>query len=492
MFKNKSHVCCRLFTLLIFNLFFLILLIPCSLKCQEDDSLYYTNPDYHIAKELFTRRIVMLGDYGHSQPGPYHHVLNTLDNWLKICATKNKDVHLTLILETEKEKTDEINKYIMTDDMSTLIDKFAPGFFLEDLEFYTQLRNFSRRLDSVNNSRTNKLFFNIKGFEEVGNINFEKQALRSRRESELWFVNERDSTTAMGIINYINSKHDEQILMFYGTAHLHNGYLNKNLGFDDLTEKECMGYYLPYYLKKEFGNEKVITYFTLTDLDDYIYNPALKIVRGQDFITDPINLNLPDFQYNNLDYVMGCHGNYVVTIDAINIFSGYILKKIIENLNIYSHWLPGYKATTFYNRHLNAINLLTGNKFLDNNKVNDWFNRSSFDVSNRLYSNQFTDSLQKLFSDKQKSYLINNILSKFGISAIDQRQLQNFEKWKVENLPKILRQIIFTNSIGIFWFGYPDEKIKAKEYLKQFSGEDFQEPEKYLQWYRMKYYGFEY
>jgi hypothetical protein len=56
----------------------------------------------------------------------------------------------------------------------------------------------------------------------------------------------------------------------------------------------------------------------------------------------------------------------------------------------------------------------------------------------------------------------------------------------------MVNRIRFTNSIGIYWVGYPNEKLKAKEYLKEFSGEDFAEPEKYLQWYRMKYFGYEY
>jgi hypothetical protein len=55
-----------------------------------------------------------------------------------------------------------------------------------------------------------------------------------------------------------------------------------------------------------------------------------------------------------------------------------------------------------------------------------------------------------------------------------------------------LPRMKFINCIGIYWVGYPDEKVKAKEYLVKFSGEDFAEPEKYLQWYRMKYYGYEY
>jgi hypothetical protein len=70
--------------------------------------------------------------------------------------------------------------------------------------------------------------------------------------------------------------------------------------------------------------------------------------------------------------------------------------------------------------------------------------------------------------------------------------MKYFEQWKQQELPMIIRHIKFTNSIGIYWFGYPDEKIKAKEYLKEFSREDFQEPEKYVQWYRMKFYGYNY
>ena len=56
--------------------------------------------------------------------------------------------------------------------------------------------------------------------------------------------------------------------------------------------------------------------------------------------------------------------------------------------------------------------------------------------------------------------------------------------------PEALKDIKFINAIGIYWAGYPDEKIKAKEFLKQFSKEDFAEPEKYLQWWRNVYHNF--
>ena len=78
---------------------------------QSNDSLYYLNPDYHIAKELINKKIVMLGEVGHYQPGNYRYLLNSLENWLLLCSEQDPSINLTLILELDENNAEEINKY---------------------------------------------------------------------------------------------------------------------------------------------------------------------------------------------------------------------------------------------------------------------------------------------------------------------------------------------------------------------------------------------
>ena len=134
--------------------------------------------------------------------------------------------------------------------------------------------------------------------------------------------------------------------------------------------------------------------------------------------------------------------------------------------------------------------------------LNDWYTTSNFIEMDWLYSNMLKDQLNSTMNKIPKgSYLdvFKNSFKQwfdhygiyFEVSDTFNEYLEN-DDWRNNFINNWFDQLKFTNSIGIYWLGYPDEKIKAKEYLVQFSGEDFQEPEKYLQWYRMKYFGYEY
>lgn len=52
---------------------------------QESDSLYYLNPERFTAELLFKKKIVMLADFEHQAPAPYHSLSLTLNYWLDMC-----------------------------------------------------------------------------------------------------------------------------------------------------------------------------------------------------------------------------------------------------------------------------------------------------------------------------------------------------------------------------------------------------------------------
>ena len=41
--------------------------------------------------------------------------------------------------------------------------------------------------------------------------------------------------------------------------------------------------------------------------------------------------------------------------------------------------------------------------------------------------------------------------------------------------------------MGVYWIGYPDEQAKAKSYLKEFSGQNYSDPDQYLKWWRREF-----
>lgn len=474
---------CKNLVLFIFSFF--ILFSSLSIKAQEVDSLYYTNPDYHVAKELFNHRIVMLGDYDHNQPGVYLHVYNVLENWLGNCRTRDSTFKLTLITEDGVQSAKAIDSFFITGDVRTLIDRVNPNFYLENLEYYTRLRHFSMMIDSVNNFRKNKISFEIKGFEEGFEEGFEKVAHLSQRDKLLWFVNERDSNTSAGIIKYMNQNPDNQILVFYGNAHLQSGYLNKSFGSPELTEQESMGYYLAHYLKKEFGDSNVISFFTTYNLYDIVRNPDLKVLNDNDFITRPENLKNTEWPYNNVDYIFICNSYPVPNFPGLSVKSDYVLEETIKFLN---KWRPDFISIKNSNFAENIL-LMTGKKFDDDSTLNYWLSKKKYDCTGWLYSKEFDNVF---FESLMNSRNIRNFFRDYGIKWKGDTSKAHFKKMKEMIFPDLMKKIKFLNSIGIYWFGYPNEKIKAKEYLVKFSGEDYAEPEKYLQWYRMKYYGYKY
>lgn len=452
---------------------------------QETDSLYYTNPDYHVAKELFNKRIVMLGDYGHHQPGPFHHLYGVLKNWFQICSFKNGNIKLTLIIENPASTTDLINEFIKNGNLSTITDSaLADNYTLEDFEYFNELRNFSLKVDSMNQIRSNKISFCIKSFENEGKRN--PQYLIAR-ERDLWFVNERDLNTSKGIIDYMMNNPEEQVLMYYGTAHLCEGYVDKYLGLgqfgNELSDSERKGYWLVHYLKDEFGKDKVVTFFTLDYYPELIKNLYLVSVIYKEFITRTKNIELP--WKMDVDYVMVCHTPQFVpnTLNISHICSNYVLEKHVEEFERDSEFY-GSNDLSFISAY---IYLLSGKKIRDEKDFTDFMSSKDFKCVDWLFSDNFYKAIVKQLTSFKSNNDIFYLLSSYEIPW-----KYNTPMYYAYNFENMIERIRFTNSIGIYWFGYPDEKIKAKEYLVKFSGEDYAEPEKYLQWYRKTYFGYDY
>ena len=478
--------------LVLFIISLIVLFSAVSIKSQKGDSLYYVDPNAFVAREIFNKKVVMLGDGGHHQPAVHHYVFSTLNKWLDMCRSKAEEEHLTLIIENDGEFADLLAKFIEDGDMDALTGKIYSEFYLEDLEYFVNLRKFSLMIDTLNLNRDKKISFKVKAFEQVGSADADKVYSLPQKEDELWFVNERDSVTAEGIINYINKNPQEHILIFYGSGHLYEKKVDKRRmgGLQMLTPEEGQGYFLAYFLNRAFGTENVLkimpwssNLYSIAQKQDFPY-PGRK-----SFIAKREDLGVSDTLVPESAYIYFIQIDYLPLIEGGRICSKRILDKTIETVKHTKSLLPGYIAQRYYYWNLGNLYYLTGKYYRDDSLLIQSLSDGNFDPADFLYSNQFDSLLSPL------NYMIpriNGFFSNYGVDASKDSLVILLNRFKDLSAMFLMHRVKFTNSIGIYWFGYPDEKIKAKEYLVKFSGEDFAEPEKYLQWYRMKYYGYEY
>ena len=165
--------------------------------------------------------------------------------------------------------------------------------------------------------------------------------------------------------------------------------------------------------------------------------------------------------------------------------------------------LPDSLSNKYIRFYLSNIFYITGIKFKNDTLLNDWTNKNKFSFLNYLYSNILGDTLfayiyriplDKFPSIFKKYYV--SLFSTYGISAIPIDTCKITKKylkyWEIHDFRKLMNTVKFTNSMGIYWLGYPDEKEVAKKYLIEYSGQDYDEPVKYLKWYRKNIFGVDY
>ena len=261
-------------------------------------------------------------------------------------------------------------------------------------------------------------------------------------------------------------------------------------GIEKLTDEESKGYFLAYYLEQAFGIENVLK---IMPWGSNLYTVAQKQVfpypGHRSFIAKPKDLGVPDSLAPGSDYIYNIQFDILPLIEGLRVCSKLALSNNIACIKHVLPFRPSYAADMNYYRGLQNIFYLTG-KYLREDSLSEQLKViSDFNTTDFLYSNNFNLRLSPL------NYMIpqiNGFFSYYGVDASKDSIMILLNKFKNLSEMFLMQRAKFTNSIGIYWFGYPDEKIKAKEYLVNFSGLDYAEPEKYLQWYRMKYYGYGY
>jgi hypothetical protein len=460
-----------------------------SLYCQNKPDNTNYNPENLIAKEINERKIVIIGEAPHSHPSGYNEVIKILYEWLEECRrTGNNSQTLNLVLEIDDSLASLSNKYLKTGILSSLIDSNITLASYETIEFFTKLRNFSESLDSLKNKYPkSNLKFNVLGFEEsVYNFNSEFFK-KTTSEIQYWFVKDRDSVVSQKFINYFTKNRNDKYLIYYGLSHLQKGYVNKKMPGFSIKEDSCYGYYLAGYLKKEFGENNVITIAKEMMPPQSLKRIGLDSLINKYYLAESQNLKLLN-NSQKVDYFF-----LNPYIEVPNHFFGYVysrkvFEKALEKFTLYEKSKPGTWLYDFVEKKFKELSYSTGNIFNNASEFKVWLNnQKTFDLSH-FDTKEYKDYLYKSFSNDKNA---RAILKQLGFeNNIDDYNSMDTAEWNNKIWPEALKNIKFINAIGIYWAGYPDEKINAREFLKNFSGEDYSEPEKYLQWWRNVYHNY--
>ncbi len=340
------------------SLFFIIILIiiTCS-SCAKERSIY-EDPDKKIAELIFEKKIVMLADMGHHTIRSYNTLLNVLYKWRDAAKLKGENKSILLVMESDSIDVKKISDFLANPITDSLFYNFYDSWFLDDIEFLFKLREYKLSLDST---KSPLLKFEMRGFEQVIDDEFYK---KHEKEGDLWFVNTRDSITAMNLTKYIRINPDQNILIFYGGSHLQKGLVQKPSKI--LTVQEKMGYYLANYLKKEFGEENVLSISQfIKDTNSFKFTPFEKYI-GKDILvkSDSIPPAWEDVESKKYDMVvLRKIIQYSPSYRLNFLFSRKNFEFCINKLEKLEKLLPGFDAQYEYNSILEKLYLISGIKF---------------------------------------------------------------------------------------------------------------------------------
>lgn len=479
------------FVIVSFFILFILYIFLSSFSCvKNSENNPIDNPELQIAKEINTRQIVMLGEASHSHPSGYKEVIKILYEWLGECKTHQiKSATLNFVWEIDEYLAGQLNQYLVTGDFEPILDSSVTSLSFETSEFISNLKTFNDSLRSFNEKNSGfNINFKILGFEQESNISLSPEfAKKTNYEIQYWFVKVRDSLVSQNFINYFNNNKNKKYLFYYGLSHLQKNYINKKMPGYSLSEDSCYGYFLAGYLKKDLGETNVLTIAKEMIPPQSLKRIGLDSLIDKYYLVESQNMkilnNSKEVDYFFLNPFIDLPNHFFIYV-----YSKKVFEKALEKITLFKKYPAGSWTTDLGKKTLKQLSYLAGVNFKDVNGFKVWFNnQNSFDL-NHFDSKEYKEYLFNTFSNEENS---RSILKQLGFdNNLDEYRTLDSNIWNNKIMPEAVKNIKFINAIGIYWAGYPDEKIKAKKFLKTFSGEDFNEPEKYLQWWRNVYHNY--
>lgn len=477
-------------------IYYLLVLIGFISACSQTQK-YIPYPEKQIVQKLSQKRIVMLGDFAHEWPLSYNSLTSTLSTWLTMLEKGEcNENQLTLFLEEDEQVMNLIKRYLKTGDLNPFLDFILPSTSFERLEFYSDLRRIITRIDNINSisPSSKRIIFDIQGAESIS-IFDPKYLDASEEKLKLLYVFERDSLSAMNIIAYLKVHPERKGLIFYGNGHLIKNLVVKDIGGSTPMSMNKSGY-IAYYLKKEYGEDQVFTISSLArgffkiNFDDFDKNNFLvfsKDVPWKDSQKADKNL-LPD----NFDAFYIRQESIIPSHPLAKIFSRRTITASIKRLEFMEPHRIGPFGKRFYSQALQTLQLFSDTSFSKVEEWKSWFAIHQFDGLNRLQLEDYGKHLANDCFPKRSTHMCLQSFEDFGFSPGfgDPRKMSR-QEWD-SAFCKTWPEVIFFNCIGIYWIGDIDERVKAKSYLVEFSGKDFQEADQYLKWWRNKLFNVNY
>ncbi|HVO75220.1 MAG TPA: hypothetical protein VMT35_14415 [Ignavibacteriaceae bacterium] len=439
----------------------------------------------------------MLGDFAHGHPLPYISLIFLLDKWIdKVSRAESKNYNIALILEADTQEVAKLSEFIESGNWEPFIDYWLPYNTMEWLEFCAELRSLKLHIDSLNTNKhlPAKISFNIFGGEPYNNFDYPQSLQLSEEEGLKYFVQIRDSLSAKNIIEYLKNNNRKAIL-FYGNLHLIKNYVSKNIA-GALPDSESYGYYLAYYLKKEFGQDSVLTINQRFVNESTIKNSPFAAAKDSNIFVYSKDIPWSNLRPENFDGYILRHEQPSPARSLSYIFSKNVITADIKRMQFINEYLPGYLAKGYYGKAEESLKLLTGKNYNSINQWSAWIKNNNYDGFLRLESNEFKNDIYKAYYEDSSDQKTKLMLLELGFGpGIMQQQLISKEEW--ENVWKeVLPQIKYLNEVGLLWIGTAEEKQKAERYLSAVVGgvkvEERLEPQDYLKLFRKHYWNVNY
>jgi hypothetical protein len=479
--------------LIVIKMLMLLILFICITGCNTKKPPYFTQPDESLVKELNNKKVIILGDFRHYNAWPYSTLTKFLWEWLKqVERGDSKAWNITLVLETDEEVIDRLNKYITTGDIKKAYDYLSPFNNLETVEYWSELRKLSLSVDSLNAlaKYSPKIVFKIAGGEAsnvFANMDFYK---KSEYEQNLYGVNMRDSLIAQKIIKLSEEDADKKIIVLYGNAHLDKTLTDKSPYLKSVPKDKAQGYFFAHYLKDYFGENNLLTVRQSPVVDGRkLKDTPFENLTGEEFFVKAADY--PEMM-SRVDWLVMRRDQFVPEYSMGYIFSINTIKACLEKMKM----LEGYKSLPvikdYYSEITNYLYFLTGCNFAAYPELKKWIaeNESKYNGFEWLSSKEFEMLIRKEYFDRSKdiSIISSQLLSmgfKSGNKRISETEWDNV--WKGS-----LGDIKFVNSIGMAICGTEAEKVNALKYLEEYSKIKLSNPIEYLKYYRKKAYNVNY
>lgn len=464
--------------------------------CSPSRSKYYSDPGAYLVKQLASRRIVMLADFEHSAPLPYHTLTSFLDKWAdEVAAGQSNDRNLVLVLEADGRIVHNLDDFIATGNWRPLIDYWLPFNTMEWLEFCDDLRGLTLRIDSLNAGRgaSRRIRFCIIGGESSDFLDDPRFLSMSRAQGNRYFVNIRDSLSALNISAFLDSCTDMKAIVFYGTNHLIGSYAYKNVA-GELPRSETGGYYLAHYLKQKFGPDSVLTVCQISPYmlskrisffhvasDSDIFFPSTEVTSE--------DVHLAGLSPQDFDGFIVRHELNIPGHPLADVFSKEVIKADIARLIFFERYFPGYKAEEYYNETLSSLQFLTGRDFSTPAQWEGWLRSVRYDGLRRIGSAAFAAQMFAKFynnPDEQVRYQLYGM--GFGLFILRRGTAPQREHWKRWLWPKMVKQMKLNECVGLLWVGTAGEKEEAADYLLKKFGKPLKAPQYYLKVVRKSFF----